>query len=528
MSFRAVEDVHAVPLNFDRNLEGRLEKEKTSKGKLSATERTRRSKAYIGKSTSERELLKAQFDAEKKQQAETVERTSIYELNPTPIQQRLLERMMADARRTYNLVMADMLRRGLADYTRLCEVDLDGAFTTALESQYLTEEALSGDARNAYLLRTPKVPRQQAIRRAVDVFKTFKTKFETRLELRAKYPDALKFKDDIKFNPGFKSRKLDSDSLEFERVNGKVVDETHFSMFPTITSLYHPLPGNAQSLYPRTRPVMGKRSRKDAILASIQLRGRFREPNPFERSFKIHYELGRWRLLITRATNVTSRPVATESLRMQCVAVDPGIRKFLTLYSPEGRTEIIGTNTTQVMNKALRRCDRTKLKLTKTQDRAAVYRRLRSSNARTRKYWRKKVALRRKAYHNAERKMKNIVKHLHYNAAHHLCRRYETILYPDFNAQEVAEGNLQSMVKRRLQALAFFKFKERLVQTASFYSGTRVLRGTEAYTSKTCGRCGVLNETLGGSVVFTCPACGLSADRDVHAARNIYLRFLKQ
>lgn len=56
-------------------------------------------------------------------------------------------------------------------------------------------------------------------------------------------------------------------------------------------------------------------------------------------------------------------------------------------------------------------------------------------------------------------------------------------------------------------------------------SGVRIVDVNEHYTSKTCGRCGVLNGK-NALKVFTCSACGLVADRDVHAARNILLRQL--
>ena len=37
---------------------------------------------------------------------------------------------------------------------------------------------------------------------------------------------------------------------------------------------------------------------------------------------------------------------------------------------------------------------------------------------------------------------------------------------------------------------------------------------------------GILNDSLGASEVFKCNNCGLKADRDLHAARNILLRHL--
>jgi transposase len=48
---------------------------------------------------------------------------------------------------------------------------------------------------------------------------------------------------------------------------------------------------------------------------------------------------------------------------------------------------------------------------------------------------------------------------------------------------------------------------------------------TEEYTSKTCGSCGRLNHNLGSNKVFKCPYedCKYLADRDINAARNIFI-----
>ena len=50
----------------------------------------------------------------------------------------------------------------------------------------------------------------------------------------------------------------------------------------------------------------------------------------------------------------------------------------------------------------------------------------------------------------------------------------------------------------------------------------------EHYTSKTCGECGALNETLGGKKTFLCAFCGYEADRDHNGARNILLRAIRR
>jgi hypothetical protein len=66
----------------------------------------------------------------------------------------------------------------------------------------------------------------------------------------------------------------------------------------------------------------------------------------------------------------------------------------------------------------------------------------------------------------------------------------------------------------------------RLAQTATRYPGAEIIRGSEAYASKQCGKCGMLNDKLRCSRTFSCGSCDAKGDRDVHAARNILLWFL--
>ena len=245
--------------------------------------------------------------------------------------------------------------------------------------------------------------------------------------------------------------------------------------------------------------------------------------------------------------------------------MDPGIRKFLTGYSPQGRVDVIGTNTNDVLDKCLRRTKRTKAiyrgtKVNLVYGRKHVSSRKRTNNGRLyyrgkrtaamrpdpaktgidslrcivkvsgnrlKKMWRNRVWRAKRKYHAAELKTQNVTRNLHYRAAHYLLRRYKTVIYPHFNAHEIAQGKLRPHVKRRLQALGFYKFSQRLIQTASFYHGATVLRGSEAYTTKQCGKCGFLNDSIGESEVFTCEKCNSSGDRDVHAGRNILLRFMQ-
>ena len=129
-------------------------------------------------------------------------------------------------------------------------------------------------------------------------------------------------------------------------------------------------------------------------------------------------------------------------------------------------------------------------------------------------------------YHAAEDKAKHVIRDMHYKAAHFLLQRYHTILLPTTSSHHWRRGKgISRFTKRCVSMLAHGKFATRLKETSTFYAGSRILRGSEAYTSKQCGACGTLNDKLGGSKVFTCAPCGAVGNTDVHAARNILLRF---
>jgi transposase len=116
---------------------------------------------------------------------------------------------------------------------------------------------------------------------------------------------------------------------------------------------------------------------------------------------------------------------------------------------------------------------------------------------------------------------------MHYTVAHDLCRNNEQIALPFTSSHYWRRGKkLNTMVKRRSMMLAFGKFRQCLKETSTWYTSPSDAGGSEAYTSKQCGICGTLNDKLGGSEIFKCCSCGVMADRDVHAARNILMRFL--
>lgn len=76
---------------------------------------------------------------------------------------------------------------------------------------------------------------------------------------------------------------------------------------------------------------------------------------------------------------------------------------------------------------------------------------------------------------------------------------------------------------RQMLDLAHYKFKMRLKWYAKKY-GKHVVDVNESYTSKTRSWDGTIDEKLGGKKVIK--GIGFSVDRDINAARNIYIKSL--
>ena len=102
--------------------------------------------------------------------------------------------------------------------------------------------------------------------------------------------------------------------------------------------------------------------------------------------------------------------------------------------------------------------------------------------------------------------------------------RFSTVLLPHLETSRLC-GGLRAKSNRQMFGVSHYLFKQRMAEKCEEKS-VRFVEADEAYTSKTCGACGAINGGLGSSEVFKCPACGLRCHRDLHAARNIYLRWI--
>jgi len=183
------------------------------------------------------------------------------------------------------------------------------------------------------------------------------------------------------------------------------------------------------------------------------------------------------------------------------VALDPGVRTFQTLYSDKEATKI--QHNRELLVKYRKQLDKFK----SLRDKKLIPRS--SFTRRTKRIY-------RKARHHIDE--------LHYQTIQYL-RSYQYVLLPSFESQEMVQGTLRRKTKRELLGLQHYQFKQRILNSFQLERYNDVEIVTEAYTSKTCGRCGYITN-IGSSVQFKCKKCNLHLHRDVNGARNILLKRL--
>ena len=192
--------------------------------------------------------------------------------------------------------------------------------------------------------------------------------------------------------------------------------------------------------------------------------------------------------------------------RGRVVALDPGIRSFLTWFS-ETHAGHIGHND-------FGRIQRLCAHLDDLLGRAAKARHRQKRNM-------------YRAAGRMRTRIRNLVDELHHKAARFLVDHYDIILLPTFETSEMAlrgRRRLQRKSVRNLLTFAHYRFQQFLLWKA-WQTGKAVLLVNEAYTSKTCSWSGEIIQNLGGRKVIT-GSDGTRMERDLNGARGIFLRAL--
>ena len=213
---------------------------------------------------------------------------------------------------------------------------------------------------------------------------------------------------------------------------------------------------------------------------------------------KIIRENGRWFLSIPQKRRVK----VPESQRLPCVAIDPGVRTFASFYSP-WMTGHFGASDFGRIHRLCQHLD--------------------DLISRTSKVKSKKKGSMRKAQRRMRWKIKDLINDLHKKVAHFLVTRFNVILLPTFETSQMV-SKLRSKTARAMLSWAHYRFKAFLKAKAEEYSAL-VVDTCEAYTSKTCSYCGIV-QNIGSKKIMSCQTCCVQTDRDSNGARGVMLRAL--
>ena len=213
---------------------------------------------------------------------------------------------------------------------------------------------------------------------------------------------------------------------------------------------------------------------------------------------RLQWERKRWYLIIP--IDVECKDSGFD--KTEACALDPGSRKFQTIYS-ENKVETVRIRKDQIK---------------KLQNKLDKMKSLRD-----------KKIISRKRYKNRENRIYNKLDHLiddmHFKTINSLVKNYQVIFLPIFESQEIVRKNKYG--NRNLLQLKHYRFRMRLAERCKIEKETRLVVCTEEYTSKTCTRCGSLND-VGSSEVYQCSNCDLIIDRDVNGARNIFIKCVNE
>ena len=215
-------------------------------------------------------------------------------------------------------------------------------------------------------------------------------------------------------------------------------------------------------------------------------------------------KLGRYYATITFEVQQESKYTDDQG---DMVSFDPGCKTFLSYHSNDGSWGEIGKFEPQLS--LLQKADKLSSKLSTTKGNSASKRRLR----------RRILGL--------YQKVRNRTADLHKKVCSWAVSKYRVILLPIFESSKMVSG-LHSKTARTMMTWSHYTFQRKLLAFAQKFTDVKVRLVNESFTTKTCGRCGVLNDRMTlKDRTFWCNCCGFKSPRDGHAARNIGLRALR-
>eukprot|EP00126_Sphaerothecum_destruens_P012258 Sdes_comp20994_c0_seq5m19709 len=114
--------------------------------------------------------------------------------------------------------------------------------------------------------------------------------------------------------------------------------------------------------------------------------------------------------------------------------------------------------------------------------------------------------------------LKDKVKEMNDKIVNYIVKNAGTIVAPIFKVKSLLQSDLPASVKRYLQTLSHYEFRQRMI-TKVKNSNIRLLQPSEAYTSRICGCCFNDHIHLGSKEMFLCPICDVKTDCDAKSSR---------
>ncbi len=220
-------------------------------------------------------------------------------------------------------------------------------------------------------------------------------------------------------------------------------------------------------------------------------------------STELTYNKGRWFAHFPVECEVTSKVTS------KVIALDPGVRTFMTGFDGSDFLEFGNGD----FNKIAKLCSHLdQLKSKHDLSKGHGFKRLRYQL--------------RQAMERLRTRIKNLRSECHKQVGSYLAKNYDVIVLPTFETSQMVvrkKRKLKNKTARAMMTWAFYQFSQTLEHLCNRY-GSKLVRITEEYTSKTCTKCGHVHRKLGSSKNFKCPHCGYEIPRDFNGAVGIFLK----
>ena len=119
---------------------------------------------------------------------------------------------------------------------------------------------------------------------------------------------------------------------------------------------------------------------------------------------------------------------------------------------------------------------------------------------------------------SAHRRATGLRNNAHHQVSRALVSRYHTLGIESLNVAGMIRAGLQP---KALADAGMTRLLAQIRYKATWYS-TQIVEASRRYpSSKTCSACGEVNKDLGRKLIWTCPSCGVTHDRNENAARNL-------